>query len=313
MTVREVYAGGSRYRVTGTGYDPAGAILDTIGQAVSEPDVALGDLLATVALANNATLQRLDGSWRVVGDPTEGALLTLAAKGGVSREVVVSSHQVVKELPFDSDRKRMTIVALDQSGREVVHSKGSADVLLPLCSAVETRDGRAPLDEAGRRRILDEAERMSGQALRVLRGGAAWELGTHRDSETPAEHAAHDVSGRPSLEIEEGLTFLGLVGMIDPPRDGVKEAVRLCAEGHVRAVSAITGRRSAQADRGRDRARARLLGRVGHRIDRGRSSRSCRTRSSTSGSNRCASSRASPPSRSCASWGRSSAAGTWWR
>jgi Ca2+-transporting ATPase len=239
MTVREVYAGGSRYRVSGSGYDPEGAILDTIGQSVTEPDVALGDLLDTVALCNNANLQKLDGSWRVVGDPTEGALLTLAAKGGVSREVVTSSHQVLKELPFDSDRKRMTVVALDESGREIVHSKGSADVLLPLCSAVETHDGRVPLDEEGRRRILDEAERMSGQALRVL-GVARRELGRHSASETPAEHAAHDVSGRTSDDIEGGLTFLGLVGMIDPPRDGVKEAVRLCAEGHVRAVM-ITG------------------------------------------------------------------------
>jgi Ca2+-transporting ATPase len=239
MTVREVYAGGSRYRVSGVGYDPEGAILDTIGQHVHEPDVALRDLLGTVALCNNATLQRLDGTWRVVGDPTEGALLTLAAKGGVSREAVASSHHVVKELPFDSDRKRMTVVALDESGREVVHSKGSADVLLPLCSAVETHDGRIPLDEEGRRRILDEAERMSGQALRVL-GVARRDLGRHSNSETPSEHAAHDVSGRSSEDIEERLTFLGLVGMLDPPREGVKEAVRLCAEGHVRAVM-ITG------------------------------------------------------------------------
>jgi Ca2+-transporting ATPase len=253
MTVREVYAGGSRYRVTGSGYDPEGAILDTIGQQVTDQDssrdgrspsghaadVALGDLLATVALCNNATLQKLEGTWKVVGDPTEGALLTLAAKGGLSREMVVSSHQVLKELPFDSDRKRMTVVTLDASGNEVVHSKGSADVLLPLCSAVETHDGRAPLDDPGRRKILDEAERMSGMALRVL-GVARRELGTHREHEKPEEHRAHDVSARTSVDLEERLTFLGLVGMIDPPREGVKEAVRLCAEGHVRAVM-ITG------------------------------------------------------------------------
>jgi Ca2+-transporting ATPase len=239
MTVREVYAGGARYRVTGSGYDPEGTILDTIGQAVHEPDVAMRDLLATVALCNNATLQRLDGSWRVVGDPTEGALLTLAAKGGVHRDVVTSSHQVLKELPFDSDRKRMTVVALDEDGREVVHSKGSADVLLPLCAAVETHDGREALDEEGRKRILGEAERMSAQALRVL-AVARRELGTHRANESASEHAVHDVTRQTSDDIEERLTFLGLVGMIDPPREGVKEAVRLCAEGHVRAVM-ITG------------------------------------------------------------------------
>jgi Ca2+-transporting ATPase len=238
MTVRVVYAGGVRYHVTGTGYDPRGSILDTIDQKVEVPDGPLRDLLATVALCNNATLQKTAEGWRVQGDPTEGALLTLSAKGGLPRESVVSSNQVVKELPFDSDRKRMTIVALDEMGREVVHTKGSADVLLPLCAAYETAQGRVALDTETRRRILDEAEEMSGRALRVL-AVARRDLGAHHDSEPAAVHAEHDVN-RPSAEIENRLTFLGLVGMIDPPREGVKEAVRLCAEAHVRAVM-ITG------------------------------------------------------------------------
>lgn len=237
MTVREVYAGGERYHVSGTGYDPRGAILDTINQRV-EPTGALRDLLATVALCNNAFLQKLDDTWKVQGDPTEGALLTLAAKGGVSREEMVSSNQVVKELPFDSDRKRMTIVALDEMGREVVHTKGSADVLLPLCAAYATPAGRVALDGESRATILHEAEEMSRRALRVL-GVARRELGTHRDGESPESHHAHDPE-QPSNELENRLTFVGLVGMIDPPREGVKEAVRLCAEAHVRGVM-ITG------------------------------------------------------------------------
>ena len=238
MTVREVFAGGSRYHVTGAGYDPRGSVLDTINQKVEVPEGPLRDLLATAALCNNAILQKGDDGWRVVGDPTEGALLTLAAKGGVPRESIVSSNQVVKELPFDSDRKRMTIVALDETGREIAHSKGSADVLLPLCAAYETYEGRLPLDAESRKKILGEAEEMSSRALRVL-ALARRDLGSHSDSETPAEHARHDVN-RPSTEIEDSLTFLGLVGMIDPPREGVKEAVRLCADAHVRAVM-ITG------------------------------------------------------------------------
>ena len=238
MTVREVFAGGARYHVTGAGYDPRGSVLDTINQKVDVPEGPLRDLLATAALCNNATLLKGDEGWRVVGDPTEGALLTLAAKGGVPRESVVSANQVVKELPFDSDRKRMTIIALDEAGREIVHTKGSADVLLPLCAAYETNEGRTPLDAETRQRILGEAEEMSSRALRVL-ALARRDLGTHHDSETPAEHAKHDVS-RISADIESRLTFLGLVGMIDPPREGVREAVRLCAEAHVRAVM-ITG------------------------------------------------------------------------
>jgi Ca2+-transporting ATPase len=238
MTVRVVYAGGVRYHVTGTGYDPRGAILDTINQRVETPDAPLRDLLATVSLCNNAILQKTGDTWRVQGDPTEGALLTLAAKGGVPRESVVSSNQVVKELPFDSDRKRMTIIALDEMGREVVHTKGSADILLPLSATYETADGRVALDTETRRRILDEAEEMSSRALRVL-AVARRVLGTHHDSEPPRVHAEHDLAQPPS-DIESRLTFLGLVGMIDPPREGVKEAVRLCAEAHVRAVM-ITG------------------------------------------------------------------------
>jgi Ca2+-transporting ATPase len=233
MTVREVYAGGERYKVTGTGYDPKGEVVASDGRAVSHATGPLDDLLASVALCNNAVLQMRDGAWRVQGDPTEGALLTLAAKGGVTRELVTSSHQIVKELPFDSDRKRMTIVAFDATGREIVHSKGSADVLVPLCSRFETSGGPKALDEAARKTILDEADRMSSQALRVL-AVARRELG--RVSDPPAS-AGDD---RPSMDIETRLTFVGLVGMIDPPREGVKEAVRLCAEAGVRAVM-ITG------------------------------------------------------------------------
>jgi Ca2+-transporting ATPase len=227
MTVRELYVSGGRLRVTGTGYQPRGDILDEGGQPVSGLS-ALDRLLATAALCNNAILElTTQGRWAVRGDPTEGALLTLAAKGGVSRESVVSSHQVVKEFPFDSDRKRMTVVALDASGREVAHSKGSVDVLLPLCTAQETQRGRIPLDADTRRSIFEEADRMSRQALRVL-------ALARRDLDVAgADASAHG-------EIENRLTFLGLVAMMDPPREGVREAVQQCAEAHVRAVM-ITG------------------------------------------------------------------------
>jgi len=238
MTVREVYSGGVRFEVTGTGYDPKGELRGADGHRVESLPGPLRDLLASAALCNNALLQVRDGVWRVQGDPTEGALLTLAAKGGVSRELVVSSNQVVKELPFDSDRKRMTIVALDESGREIVHSKGSADVLVPLCTDRDTEQGPQPLDDASRRTILEEAERMSGHALRVL-AVARRELG-RRSSPMTAADAAADADARPTGEIEERMTFLGLVGMIDPPREGVREAVRLCAEAQLRAVM-ITG------------------------------------------------------------------------
>ncbi|HEY2515286.1 MAG TPA: cation-translocating P-type ATPase, partial [Polyangiaceae bacterium] len=163
------------------------------------------------------------------GDPTEAALLTLAAKGGTPKESVAPSHQVVRELPFDSDRKRMTIVTLDAMGREVVHTKGSADILLPLCSTLATAKGVEPLDEERRANILREAEKMSGEALRVL---AVARRDLDKNEVGKEDHHGAD--------LEKRLTFLGLVGMIDPPRVGVKEAVRACAEAQVRAVM-ITG------------------------------------------------------------------------
>ena len=241
MTVREIYAGSASYTVTGTGYDPQGEILDLDGKAT---DASLSDglrnLLATMSLANTATLEKKEGSWRVVGDPTEGALLTLAAKGGLPKESIIPSHQVVRELPFDSDRKRMTVIALDETGKEIVHTKGSADVLLPRCVAQHTATGVETLDEAGRQVILAEAERMSGLSLRVL-AVARRELGAP-PSGSLASPSAPPISGEPrsTSDIEQRLTFLGLVGMIDPPRVGVKEAVKACHEAQVRAVM-ITG------------------------------------------------------------------------
>ncbi len=231
MTVQRVYAGGAHYSVTGGGYEPVGDIVDAEGRKVDPETAPLHDLLATIALCNNAELVRREGQWRVVGDPTEGALLTLAAKAGVFREQVASSHQVLEELPFDSERKRMTVIALDEQGREIVHSKGSADVLVPLCATIETGEGKRPLDDETRKTILHEAENLSGQALRVL-------AVARRDLGMPSEPPSSRM--RESSRVERRLSFLGLVAMIDPPRDGVRDAIRLCAEAHVRAVM-ITG------------------------------------------------------------------------
>jgi Ca2+-transporting ATPase len=131
----------------------------------------------------------------------------------------------------------MTVLALDEHGREIVHAKGSADVLVRLCTRYATEEGVFELDDAKRDAILHEAETMSEKSLRVL--GVARrvmrEAKARGDDEPPPSAA-----DRPSVELEEHLTFVGLVGMMDPPREGVKEAVRLCHEAMVRAVM-ITG------------------------------------------------------------------------
>jgi P-type Ca2+ transporter type 2C len=232
MTVVEVEAGGTRYTVTGTGYDPRGDVLDPANRRIEPTRGPIHDLFATIALCNNATLEQVGSDWRAIGDPTEAALLTAAAKAGVFREEVTSSHRIIQELPFDSERKRMTVIALDEQGREVLHSKGSADVLLPLCVWYETESGRLPLDAGTRETFLQKAEAMSRGALRVL-AVARRDLGAKASADVAIKESAGG-------ELERQLTFVGLVGMIDPPRDGVKEAIRLCIEAGVRPVM-ITG------------------------------------------------------------------------
>lgn len=248
MTVREVYAGATTYRVTGVGYDPRGEIFEAGGQRVASPPrpSPLRHLLASAALCNNARLEQTnDGAWRTIGDPTEGALLTLSAKGGLPREPLAETVRVVHEVPFDSDRKRMTIVTLDAEGREIVHTKGSCDVLLPLCAFVEAASGPVPLEKEAREEIIREAERMSGASLRVLAiarrdlsaDGSTLRMGSFSP---PMSIGAYGAAKKPTGDLEQRLTFLGLVGMMDPPREGVKAAIRDCAEAQVRAVM-ITG------------------------------------------------------------------------
>jgi len=231
MTVREVFAGGRSYDVTGIGYEAQGELKNPDGTAAELEYAPLQSLLASVVLANTAKLEVGDeGRIKVIGDPTEGALLTLSAKGGVPKESVLPNHQIVREIPFDSDRKRMTVVTLDAEGREIVHTKGSCDVLLPLCVHHETEGGTIELTTAAREAIQAEADRMSSLALRVL-AVARREI---------TRKSIEDASGAASVDIEQRLCFVGLVGMIDPPRVGVKEAVRACTDAQVRAVM-ITG------------------------------------------------------------------------
>lgn len=236
MTVREVFCGGRAYHVTGTGYAADGEIRNQDASAADTEYAPLRHLLASVALANTAKLEAdADGIRRVIGDPTEGALLTLSEKGGLPKESILPSHKLLREIPFDSDRKRMTVVTLDAEGSEIVHTKGSCDVLLPLCVHVELEDGIVPLSEVSRAEIQAEADRMSAKALRVL---AVARREITRKSLDDADADAD--AGEGGVDIEQRLRFVGLVGMIDPPRVGVKEAVRECAEAQVRAVM-ITG------------------------------------------------------------------------
>ena len=223
MTVRALWAAGERIVVSGEGYDPhQGAVQSENGEAIEKLAAPIDYLITTVALCNNATLRfdEEEKRWKIIGDPTEGALLTLASKAGFEREKLLESHELVRELPFDSDRRRMTVITRDANGREIAHVKGSADVLLPMCVKYGDKDGVREMTEDDRRAIQAEVERMSAKALRVL--AVARRL--HPDPDRP----------------EDALTFLGLVGMMDPPRPEVKEAIAQCHDAGIRPVM-ITG------------------------------------------------------------------------
>lgn len=231
MTVREVVTGGKHVQVTGGGYAPHGQFFRSVEaeSAASDPinprdDSDLMQALTTAARCNNATVSpRGDDadSWQVIGDPTEGALVVAALKAGI--EAHDSEQHILFEIPFDSERKTMSVVLQGADGRRVMHSKGAPEMILARCIA-ERRDGRVePLNDEHRRQIMQSNSEMAGRAMRVL--GLAYR-----------EHPE-----MPGTEyVEADLIFLGLIGMIDPPREEAKRAVIRCREAGIRPVM-ITG------------------------------------------------------------------------
>lgn len=219
MTVRAVLTSERAYRVTGEGYAFDGA-LHAGEERVEDPSPVLEALARVATLCNSAHFEEKDGALRVVGDPTEAALLTLAAKIGLTREDALAAHEIEREIPFDSDRKRMSVIAKDGSGARTAYVKGSPDLLLPLCDRVLREDGVAPLDDEERARLTAENERYAEQALRVL--GLA--MRPDPDDEDP----------------ERELVFVGFAAMIDPPRPEVRDAVAECHTAGIR-VAMITG------------------------------------------------------------------------
>jgi Ca2+-transporting ATPase len=241
MTVREVVTAGGSWQVTGVGYSPQGEFRPTAPtsggpspgpiQPHQHPD--LDRLLQIAVRCNNAAVQPggQSGAWRVVGDPTEGALVVAALKGGVSRND--PAEPVVFEIPFDSERKRMSVVVQLADGSRVLETKGATEAVLPWCVA-EYRDGRnVPLSEERRTEILVTAETLADRALRVLSLACR------------SLEAGESVEQAPD-SAERHLVHVGLAGMIDPPRDEVKHAVATCRSAGIRPVM-ITGDHPATA------------------------------------------------------------------
>ncbi|MBI5068235.1 MAG: cation-translocating P-type ATPase [Deltaproteobacteria bacterium] len=230
MTVRTVVTAGGAVDLTGIGYAPEGRA-EQDGKPVADPAL-LGEVaraLAAASLANNATLVQRGGQWAIQGDPTEGALVVAARKVGHAAGALEQRFPRVGEVPFSSERKLMSTGHADaeDEGRRVVFAKGAPDVLLARCSAEAVGSTVRPLTPARREAILREVERLASSALRTL--GIA------------SRDGRHDLFG-PALgeEAEQELTWLGLVGLIDPPRPEARAAVAEARRAGVRPVM-ITG------------------------------------------------------------------------
>jgi P-type Ca2+ transporter type 2C len=224
MTARQLVMVGRRYSIEGEGYSTEGAIKRVGGDATDTP---LEPFMMAMALANDAAVH--DG--QIVGDPTEAALVVLAAKGGLDVDETRRVYPRLGEVPFDSEYKLMaTFHELEEGGRKIVRCfvKGAPDVLLARSSQVRGADGSdVPADEA-RDRVLAENDRLAGEGLRVLAVAS-------RDLDRSEFHADRDL-----LDEVQGLTLLALVGIVDPPRKEAKDAIARCKEAGIRARM-ITG------------------------------------------------------------------------
>jgi len=227
MTVRALYVAGQHYEVTGEGYGPEGEVR-VAGKKVETQHAGPLLELATVILAcNNAHLVHEKGEWKVIGDPTEGALLAAGGKAGGNQERIEKESPKRSEIPFDSDRKRSSMIRQMPDGKLRAFTNGAPGPLLKLCTRVYTATGIRPLTETDRAHILAQTSAMAKQALRVL--GSAY-----RDLEsTSAANLAADA-------VEHDLVFVGLSGMYDPPRPEAKIAVAKCLAAGIRVVM-ITG------------------------------------------------------------------------
>jgi Ca2+-transporting ATPase len=224
MTLREIVVGTTCYHVTGVGYRSQGDFLRQPGAARIEPrhEHDLLEALTIGVWCNNAqVVPEPSGDWRVIGDPTEGALLVAALKAAIEKRD--DQRSVIYEIPFDSDRKMMSVVVRDSGKSLILYAKGAPEVILDRCKD-ELRDGEVVALSPDRDDWLRQrSAEMAGRALRVL--AVAY------------RSVPHDNAG---LYEETDLVFAGLVGMMDPPREEAREAVRVCHDAGIRPVM-ITG------------------------------------------------------------------------
>ncbi len=223
MTVQKIYSAERMLDVSGVGYEPNGAFSNE-GKVEIARDEKL--LLRAAILCNNARLEREEGRWQVIGSRTEGALITLGKKAGMSREIEEESYPRVGELPFESNRKLMSTLHNNPEGGKIAFVKGAPAAIIERSTHAYEGGKVSALGKERKGELLNVNRGMAGSALRVL-ALAYRELPEDLNDPSPES-------------VEKELTFLGFVGMIDPPREGVKHAIELCKEAGI-TVTMITG------------------------------------------------------------------------
>lgn len=254
MTVETVVTPSGETKITGTGYAPHGQLVGADGNDVAADSPLKREVAITLgvgALVNDAQLREVadetdpkaGSHWDIVGDPTEASLVVAARKIRADRSY--ERYERVAEVPFTSDRKRMSAIAADKSaqGRLTVFSKGAPDVLLAYCDRISVGDHVRPLTEGDRQQILADVERLSSNAYRTL-GQAYRPLDVNSLSDIDGVHvdASGDVIDIAEQDdvIERHLIWAGMVGIIDPPRTEVRDSVAEAHRAGIRTVM-ITG------------------------------------------------------------------------
>ncbi len=232
MVVQRVETGSDSFRVTGEGYAPTGEFHKDNRQVAVDQYPDLQTMLVACVLCNDAILQHENNEWRILGDPTEGALIVLAGKGGVDHEPLSRKMPRKQEFPFSSERKRMSVICENnpeltaQNSPYLMFTKGSPELILERCNSYQVGQSQQVLSQQQRDQILEQNNQMAASGLRVL-GFSYKPLDTR-----PAEGSDETT--------ERELVWLGLVGMLDAPRPEVREAVRKCREAGIRPIM-ITG------------------------------------------------------------------------
>lgn len=225
MTVQSLFHAGQYFDVSGIGYAPEGYFTHNDDKIDPNSVPGLNKMIYSTVLCNGAQLVKEGNTFKIVGDPTEGALLTMAGKAGMDKKNLEKQFPFVEEIPFDSDRKQMTIIRRHKD-KHIAFVKGAPDILLSNCTSIENANNTHDLDQSDRDKIIKANSVLADRAMRVL-------AVAYREFDClPINIDAAD--------IEKELTFLGLVAMIDPPRPEVKLAMKDCRSAGIRSVM-ITG------------------------------------------------------------------------